>query len=121
VPGSDTDLRGTDSGRAEASTINRVRRVLAIKPFRRLWGVTYLCSVADWLTLLGLTGLITKLTDNYFAQNFAFVGVVLTALLSGLLFVLLGVAIGSFVRSRTSAKDRDAPIPADRSADSSGG
>ncbi|HKN56151.1 MAG TPA: MFS transporter, partial [Amycolatopsis sp.] len=90
VPGSDTDLRGTDSGRAEASTINRVRRVLAIKPFRRLWGVTYLCSVADWLTLLGLTGLITKLTDNYFAQNFAFVGVVLTALLPGLLFAPVG-------------------------------
>ena len=42
-------------------------------------------------------------------------------LLSGLLFVLLGVAIGFFVRNRTSAKDRDAPIPADRSADSSGG
>jgi dTMP kinase len=80
---------GRSSG-AEASTINRVRRVLAIKPFRRLWGVTYLCSVADWLNILALTGLATKLTNNYFAQNFAFVGVVLTGLAPGLLFAPVG-------------------------------
>ncbi|WP_410666594.1 bifunctional MFS transporter/dTMP kinase [Amycolatopsis sp. cmx-4-68] len=80
---------GASSG-AEASTINRVRRVLAIKPFRRLWGVTYLCSVADWLNILALTGLATKLTNNYFAQNFAFVGVVLTGLAPGLLFAPVG-------------------------------
>ncbi|MEV6873665.1 dTMP kinase [Amycolatopsis sp. NPDC051128] len=86
VPGADP---GASSG-AEASTINRVRRVLAIKPFRRLWGVTYLCSVADWLNILALTGLATKLTDNYFAQNFAFVGVVLTGLAPGLLFAPIG-------------------------------
>ncbi|MEU3272730.1 dTMP kinase [Saccharomonospora sp. NPDC006951] len=64
--------------------------MLAIKPFRRLWGVTYLCSVADWLSLLALTGLVTKFTDNYMAQNFAFAGVVLTQLLPGLLFAPLG-------------------------------
>jgi dTMP kinase len=80
---------GGSSG-AEASTISRVRRVLAIKPFRRLWGVTYLCSVADWLNILALTGLATKLTNNYFAQNFAFVGVVLTGLAPGLLFAPVG-------------------------------
>lgn len=70
--------------------MHRVRRVLAIRPFRRLWGVTYLCSVADWLALLGLTGLVTKFTDSYMAQNFAFAGVVLTNLLPGLLFAPLG-------------------------------
>nr|WP_245866309.1 dTMP kinase [Prauserella marina] len=64
--------------------------MLAIRPFRRLWGVTYLCSVADWLSLLALTGLVTKFTDNYMAQNFAFAGVVLTQLLPGLLFAPLG-------------------------------
>ncbi|MEY7974396.1 bifunctional MFS transporter/dTMP kinase [Saccharomonospora xinjiangensis] len=74
----------------EASTVRRVRRVLAIRPFRRLWGVTYLCSVADWLSLLALTGLVTKLTDDYTAQNFAFAGIVLTQLLPGLLFAPLG-------------------------------
>lgn len=55
-----------------------------------MWGVTYLCSVADWLSLLALTGLVTKFTDNYTAQNFAFAGVVLTQLLPGLLFAPLG-------------------------------
>jgi dTMP kinase len=86
VPGADP---GGSAG-AEASTIHRVRRVLAIRPFRRLWGVTYLCSAADWLNLLALTSLSTKLLNNYTAQNFAFVGVVLTNLLPGLLFAPLG-------------------------------
>ncbi|GLY68601.1 bifunctional MFS transporter/dTMP kinase [Amycolatopsis taiwanensis] len=74
----------------EASTIYRARRVLAIRPFRRLWGVTYLCSVADWLTILGVTSMATKLTQNYTAQNFAFTGVLLSALLPGLLFAPAG-------------------------------
>lgn len=64
--------------------------MLAIKPFRRLWAVTYLCSTADWLTLLGLTGLATKLIQSYTTQNFAFSGVVLTLLLPGLIFAPLG-------------------------------
>ncbi|WP_236796304.1 MFS transporter [Amycolatopsis sp. GM8] len=72
------------------STIHRARSVLAIRPFRRLWGVTYLCSVADWLTILGVTSLATKLTHNYTAQNFAFTGVLLSALLPGLIFAPLG-------------------------------
>src|SRR4051794_99587 len=74
----------------DGSTIYRARRVLAIRPFRRLWGVTYLCSVADWLTILGVTSLATKLTQNYTAQNFAFTGVLLSALLPGLIFAPLG-------------------------------
>ncbi|WP_253826779.1 bifunctional MFS transporter/dTMP kinase [Prauserella aidingensis] len=72
------------------STTRRARSVLGIRPFRRLWAVTYLCSVADWLAMLGLTGLVTKYTDDYLLQNFAFVGVVLTQLLPGLLFAPLG-------------------------------
>jgi dTMP kinase len=74
----------------DGSTIFRARRVLAIRPFRRLWGVTYLCSVADWLTILGVTSLATKLTHNYTAQNFAFTGVLLSALAPGLIFAPLG-------------------------------
>jgi len=82
---------GNDASKGrDASTIHRARRVLAIRPFRRLWGVTYLCSVADWLTILGLTSLATQLTNNYTAQNFAFTGVLLSALLPGLIFAPLG-------------------------------
>jgi dTMP kinase len=75
---------------SNASITHRARSVLAIKAFRRLWGVTYLCSIGDWLSLLALTGLVTKLTEGYQAQSFAFAGVVLTQLLPGLLFAPVG-------------------------------
>jgi dTMP kinase len=75
---------------SNASITHRARSVLAIRAFRRLWGVTYLCSIGDWLSLLALAGLVTKLTEGYQAQSFAFAGVVLTQLLPGLLFAPLG-------------------------------
>jgi dTMP kinase len=78
------------SVRSDASLAHRIRSVLAIRPFRRLWGVSFICSVGDWLSLLALTGLITKLTDDYAFQNYAFAGVVLTQLLPGLLFAPIG-------------------------------
>lgn len=74
----------------DGSMAHRARSVLAIRPFRRLWGVTYLTSVGDWLSLLALTGLVASLTHDYKAQSFAFSGVVLTQLLPGLLFAPLG-------------------------------
>ncbi|MBY8850066.1 bifunctional MFS transporter/dTMP kinase [Saccharothrix longispora] len=77
-------------GGTAASTSHRIRSVLAIRPFRRLWGVTYLCSVGDWLSLLALTGLVTKLMDSYQWQNFSLSLVVLTQLLPGILFAPLG-------------------------------
>jgi dTMP kinase len=86
------DLRGWRGSPAtsNASITHRARSVLAIRAFRRLWGVTYLCSIGDWLSLLALTGLVTKLTAGYQAQSFAFAGVVLTQLLPGLVFAPLG-------------------------------
>ncbi|GAA3891914.1 dTMP kinase [Saccharothrix violaceirubra] len=79
----------SDSGTG-ASTSKRIRSVLAIRPFRRLWGVTYLCSVGDWLSLLALTGLVTKLAEGYGWEGFALSAVVLTQLLPGMLFAPLG-------------------------------
>jgi dTMP kinase len=68
-----------------------VRSVLAIRPFRRLWGVTYLCSIGDWMSLLALTGLASKLlASSYTWQSFSFSLVVLTQLLPGILFAPLG-------------------------------
>lgn len=64
--------------------------MLAIRPFRRLWIVSFICSTGDWLSLLALSGLITKLTHDYAFQNYAFAGVVLTQLLPGLLFAPFG-------------------------------
>jgi dTMP kinase len=78
-----------------------VRSVLAIRAFRRLWGVTYLLSVADWLSLFALSSLANKLIAGYFAQSFAFSAVVLTQLLPGLLFAPLGgVLADKFDRRR---------------------
>jgi dTMP kinase len=78
------------SVRSDASLAHRIRSVLAIRPFRRLWLVSFICSVGDWLSLLALAGLITKLTNDYAFQNYAFAGVVFTQLLPGLLFAPLG-------------------------------
>jgi dTMP kinase len=88
----DGDARVGLPGPAEsdASTAHRVRSVLAIRPFRRLLGITYLCGIADWLSLLALTSLITKLLSSYLAQSYSFSIVVLTQLLPGLLFAPLG-------------------------------
>src|SRR6202000_381484 len=52
--------------------------------------VTFLLSVADWLSLFALSSLANKLIAGYFAQSFAFSAVVLTQLLPGLLFAPLG-------------------------------
>ncbi|MGH3877255.1 MAG: bifunctional MFS transporter/dTMP kinase [Actinophytocola sp.] len=86
----DPDVGVKAPSQSNASITHRARSVLAIRGFRRLWGVTYLCSIGDWLSLLALTGLVTKLTEGYQAQSFAFAGVVLTQLLPGLLFAPLG-------------------------------
>lgn len=50
----------------------------------------YFCSVGDWLALLALSGLASKLMEGYIAQSFAFSGVVLTQLAPGLIFAPLG-------------------------------
>ncbi|WP_246107535.1 MFS transporter [Saccharothrix saharensis] len=81
---------GDGPGGAGTSTARRAREVLAIGPFRRLWGVTFLCSVGDWLSLLALTGLVTKLAAGYGWEGFALSAVVLTQLLPGVLFAPLG-------------------------------
>ncbi|GAA1961035.1 MFS transporter [Amycolatopsis minnesotensis] len=78
------------SGEAEATTIHRARRVLALRPFRRLWLVTGVCSSADWLTVLSLAGLASAIAPGSTGLNFAFSGVLFANLLPGLLFAPIG-------------------------------
>lgn len=91
----DADTGATEAGQAgqaqsSVSTVHRLRSVLAIRPFRRLWLVTYLCSVGDWLSLLALTGLVSEMMKSYQWQSFALSLVVLTQLLPGILFAPVG-------------------------------
>ncbi|MGH3800107.1 MAG: MFS transporter [Pseudonocardiaceae bacterium] len=75
------------------STTGRVRGVLAIPAFRRLWGVTALTATAEWLSLLALTALATQLTTGYQAQSFALGGVVATKLLPAMVLGPLAGAL----------------------------
>ncbi|MGQ0716748.1 MAG: MFS transporter [Pseudonocardiales bacterium] len=75
------------------STAGRVRGVLAIPAFRRLWGVTALTATAEWLSLLALTALATQLTTGYQAQSFALGGVVATKLLPAMVLGPLAGAL----------------------------
>jgi dTMP kinase len=75
------------------STMHRMRGVLAIPAFRRLWGVTAITAVAEWQSLLALSALATHLTSGYQAQSFALGGVVATKLLPALLLGPLAGAL----------------------------
>jgi dTMP kinase len=75
------------------STAQRVRGVLAIPAFRRLWGVTAITAVAEWQSLLALSALATHLTTGYQAQSFALGGVVATKLLPAMLLGPLAGAL----------------------------
>ncbi|MGH3669332.1 MAG: MFS transporter [Pseudonocardiaceae bacterium] len=75
------------------STVHRVRGVLAIPAFRRLWGVTSITAIAEWQSLLALSALATHLTSGYQAQSFALGGVVATKLLPAMVLGPLAGAL----------------------------
>ncbi|MGH3785571.1 MAG: MFS transporter [Pseudonocardiaceae bacterium] len=75
------------------STVHRIRGVLAIPAFRRLWGVTAITATAEWQSLLALSALATQLTSGYQAQSFALGGVVATKLLPAMVLGPLAGAL----------------------------
>jgi dTMP kinase len=71
----------------------KVRAVLRIRDFRRLWLSMSLSSFGDWLGLLAITATATSLVSGFAAANFALGGVLLFRLLPA---IILGPLAGAF-------------------------
>ncbi|GAB4082474.1 dTMP kinase [Modestobacter muralis] len=71
----------------------KVRAVLRVRDFRRLWLSMTLSSFGDWLGLLAITATATSLVEGFAAANFALGGVLLFRLLPA---IVLGPLAGAF-------------------------
>jgi dTMP kinase len=71
----------------------KVRAVLRIRDFRKLWLSMSLSSFGDWLGLLAITATATSLVSGFAAANFALGGVLLFRLLPA---IILGPLAGAF-------------------------
>ena len=98
----------TGAGAAAAATevssgsIQALRAVLRITPFRRLWYATALSSLGDWLGLLATTALAASLATSYEGQNYALGLVLVVRLLPSIaLGPLAGAFADRFDRRRT--------------------
>jgi dTMP kinase len=87
-----TDDDGAHSD-GSVGQVAKIRAVLRIRDFRKLWLSTLLSSFGDWLGLLAITVTATLTFEDYAAQNFALAGVLLFRLLPA---ILLGPVAGAF-------------------------
>ncbi|MQA34784.1 dTMP kinase [Modestobacter roseus] len=87
--GAGPDGDALDGGVGIAS---RIRAVLRVRDFRKLWLSTALSSFGDWLGLLAITFTAYSLVDGY-AANFALGGVLIFRLLPA---IVLGPLAGAF-------------------------
>jgi dTMP kinase len=71
----------------------RIRAVLRVRDFRRLWMSMALSSFGDWLGLLAITATATSLVDSFAGKNFALGAVLLFRLLPA---IVLGPLAGAF-------------------------
>jgi dTMP kinase len=73
--------------------VAKLRAVLRIRDFRRLWLSMSLSSFGDWLGLLAITATAASLVNGFAAKNFALGGVLLFRLLPA---IVLGPLAGAF-------------------------
>jgi dTMP kinase len=85
--GAATDVTGA------VGLVAKLRAVLRIRDFRRLWMSMTLSSFGDWLGLLAITATATSLVSGFTAANFALGGVLLFRLLPA---IVLGPLAGAF-------------------------
>jgi dTMP kinase len=72
---------------------SKIRAVLRVRDFRRLWASMALSSFGDWLGLLAITATATSLVDSFAGKNFALGAVLLFRLLPA---IVLGPLAGAF-------------------------
>lgn len=80
-------------GMGGVGLVAKLRAVLRVKDFRKLWLSMSLSSFGDWLGLLAITATATSLVDGFAAANFALGGVLLFRLLPA---IILGPLAGAF-------------------------
>ncbi|MGY2001958.1 dTMP kinase [Blastococcus sp. SYSU DS1024] len=88
----DGEPSGADSSGA-VGLVAKIRAVLRVPDFRKLWLSTLLSSFGDWLGLLAITVTATLTFEDYAAQQFALAGVLLFRLLPA---IVLGPVAGAF-------------------------
>jgi dTMP kinase len=76
-----------------ASLVAKLRAVLRVRDFRKLWLSMSLSSFGDWLGLLAITATATSLVDGFAAANFALGAVLLFRLLPAIVLGPLAGAI----------------------------
>src|SRR3712207_9208558 len=73
--------------------VAKIRAVLRVRDFRKLWLSMSLSSFGDWLGLLAITATATSLVDSFAGKNFALGAVLLFRLLPA---IVLGPLAGAF-------------------------
>jgi len=86
----DADALGSPGA---VSLVAKIRAVLRVRDFRKLWLSMSLSSFGDWLGLLAITATATSLVDGFAGQNYALGAVLLFRLLPA---ILLGPLAGAF-------------------------
>ncbi|MCU1607519.1 MAG: tmk [Modestobacter sp.] len=80
----------------------KIRAVLRVRDFRKLWLSMSLSSFGDWLGLLAITATATSLVDSFAGKNYALGAVLLFRLLPAIVFgPLAGAFADRFDRRKT--------------------
>ena len=92
-PPADEHPASTADGTGGVGVVAKIRAVLQVRDFRKLWLSMSLSSFGDWLGLLAITATASSLVDGFAAENYALGGVLLFRLLPA---IVLGPLAGAF-------------------------